>query len=78
MDIIVSCPHCNKPIVILELNCKIFRHAVLKESGNQINPHTSKVDCDELIKNDKIYGCGKPFRIIQDNNIYKAIDCDYI
>ncbi len=34
---IVLCPHCMEYIEILELNCKIFRHGVFKDSGKQIN-----------------------------------------
>jgi amino acid transporter len=30
----------------------------------QINPHSPKELCEYYIKNDLIYGCGKPFRII--------------
>jgi len=78
IDIIINCPHCNEPILIEELNCKIFRHGVLKSTNQQINPHLSKSECDNLILNDLIYGCGKPFIInIIDNN-YKVEICDYI
>ena len=39
-----------------------------------------KVLLDELagIKNDKIYGCGKPFRIEKNGQEYISIICDYI
>ena len=75
MNLIVNCPHCNDFIIIEELNCRIFRHATYKNSGLQINPHASKEECDQLIANDLIFGCGKPFRINDDNNIEI---CDYI
>ena len=67
---IFECPHCNLIIQVKksEINCKIFRHAVLKSSGQQINPHSPKNYCDELIKNNLVYGCAKPFRIKVDNN----------
>lgn len=78
MNIVVECPHCKYPVEILEINCAIFRHAVLKVTGVQINPHTSKIDCDKLVEEGRIYGCGKPFRIIKINNAYNAIICDYI
>ena len=45
-----------------ELGCKIFRHGYYKHSGSQIPPHAPKKLCDKLVEEDKIYGCGKPFR----------------
>lgn len=71
----LSCPHCDGTIQVNsnEINCGIFRHAVLKKTGKQVNPHLSKAECDKL--GDSIYGCGKPFRITQDLKIEK---CDYI
>jgi hypothetical protein len=72
---IFICPHCTGEILVHnnELNCRIFRHAVLK-NGNQINPHAPKEECERLIKNNEIYGCGKPFQVIGD----KAVECDYL
>ena len=74
--IIINCPHCNEYIFIYrnEINCAIFRHGIIKESFNQINPHAPKQQCDEYINNNQIYGCGKPFRIVND----KAVICEYI
>ena len=77
-NLIISCPHCSDPILIDQLNCKIFRHAVLKNNGKQINPHASKLECDNYITNNLIYGCGKPFIIIESENEYKVEICDYI
>lgn len=65
---IVKCPHCFCYIEILEVNCGIFRHGA-DENFNQIPPHAPKEICKK-----KVYGCGKPFKII--NN--EAIKCDYI
>jgi hypothetical protein len=79
IDLIVTCPHCNEFILIEKLNCKIFRHGILKETGIQINPHASKEDCDNYIKDNLIYGCGKPFLIIENKkNKFEAVICDYI
>jgi hypothetical protein len=76
MDInIIKCPHCEQYIEILELNCRIFRCGVYKQTGNQINSHLDEISCKELKKNDLIYGCGKPFKILQDNTIEI---CEYI
>ena len=78
MNNIVICPHCNEYVEILELNCKIFRHGILKSNNTQMNPHASEEECNFLIVNNLIYGCGKPFNIeIIDNN-YTPFKCDYI
>lgn len=77
--IIVQCPHCGCDVIIEQLNCKIFRHGVFKDSGKQINPHAPKIDCDMYIEKELIYGCGKPFIVLQQSdNSYKAEICDYI
>ena len=78
IEIIVSCPHCNNYVLIEQLNCKIFRHAILKSNNTQINPHTIKEECEYYIKNDLIYGCGKPFIIVENNNEFKTEICEYI
>lgn len=75
LDNIIECPHCNLKTIIIAINCGIFRCGILKANYEQINPHLSKIECDELKANDLIYGCGKPYRV-SDNNI--AIQCDYI
>ena len=75
---ILICPHCNDYIIITKINCGIFRHGVLKKNGKQINPHTSKEICEYYINNNLIYGCGKPFRIINDNDALKIEICDYV
>jgi hypothetical protein len=77
VNIILNCPHCNIPVLIEQLNCKIFRHGILKSNNIQINPHANKEECDYYINNDLIYGCGKPFRIIE-NNDFKIEICEYI
>ena len=74
-ELIINCPHCDQLIIIVELNCRIFRCGVLKLNGEQINPHSNKNICDDLTVNNLIYGCGKPF-LIDANN--KALICDYI
>jgi len=74
LNIVVNCPHCNDLIIIEQLNCKIFRHGVLKSNNTQIDPHMSKKDCDDYINNNLIYGCGKPFKIIEN----KTEICGYI
>ena len=50
----------------------------------QIDPHASKEICDNLVKNNEIYGCGKPFKLFYNrnptNNVvsFYAEICDYI
>lgn len=77
-----ECPHCDLLIEVEknEINCKIFRHAVLKDSGQQINPHASKIDCDNLFSKNLVYGCAKPFKILLNENgiPITAVICDYI
>ena len=78
INIIVTCPHCDDQIIIEQLNCKIFRHGILKSNNTQINPHANKEECDFYINNDLIYGCGKPFIIVENNNELKTEICEYI
>ena len=78
VNIIVNCPHCLMCIIIEELNCCIFRHGTLIESGKQIDPHSSMELCNYYVEQKKIYGCGKPFRIVIQNNEYVPVPCDYI
>lgn len=79
--IIVFCPSCSDPILILtdEIRCGIFRHGAMKNTGIQMDPHASKEVCDNLAKHKLIYGCGKPFRLNtgDEKNIVAEI-CDYI
>ena len=81
----VNCPHCNGSIIILhnEINCRIFRHGAYRENMQPIPPHASKVECDSLVAENRIVGCGKPFRVedgidASRNRILNAIICDYI
>ena len=75
---VVICPHCKESIIIEEINCAIFRHAVLKINNQQINTHSSKDICDSLIEKKLIYGCGKPFQLIKKDNKLEAVICEYI
>lgn len=83
---VFSCPHCLGSVVVhvSEVNCQIFRHAVLKNSGEQqviaqVNPHAPKEELKYLVENDLVYGCGRPFRMFQENGLWSYVDvCDYI
>lgn len=78
----LECPHCNGLIEIyeVEINCAIFRHGIFKDSGNQLNPHASKEECESAFTNALIIGCGKPFRLVKsiENNQIFLEKCDYI
>ena len=48
-----------------------------------IPPHAPKEECDRLVAENQIVGCGKPFRVedltdASGNRILIAIECDYI
>ncbi len=81
MDHTFTCLHCNEPFVVAhrEFNCRILRHGVFKHNLQPINPHSSKEECDKLVLNHSIYGCGKPLQIIDNSGGgYQVIICDYI
>lgn len=78
-EFLIECPHCNEYILIHEVNCAIFRHATYKLDGSQIDPHMSKKGCENLIERGLIYGCGKAFQLLKnDDGTFKAVVCDYI
>jgi hypothetical protein len=76
----IQCPHCFEWIQILELNCQIFRHGVFKHNFEQIPPHSTLSECTNWKEKDEIFGCGKPFCIVQDpiTQVYIAKICDYV
>ena len=78
MELIITCPHCLDYIIIEKINCGIFRHGVFIYSGKQIDSHANKQLCDDYITKKKIYGCGKPYQIVEEEGKYKTIICDYI
>jgi hypothetical protein len=77
MECIIKCPHCSDYIIINKINCGIFRHGIIIKTGKQINPHTNEKICNNYIKKKKIYGCGKPYKVIKEEGIFKALICDY-
>ena len=72
---IYQCPYsdCNIAIEIIEINCAIFRCGIYK-NGQQIEPHLPKEECDKLKRDNKIWGCGRPFKLV--NGI--LVRCEYI
>jgi hypothetical protein len=79
-SLIFECQWCDELIIVHknEINCGIFRHGVYKNSLEQINPHLNKLECDNLSLENKIYGCGKPFKIVREIDFYFIMKCDYI
>ena len=77
-ELVFICPHCENYLIMKKLNCGIFRHGVFIINNKQIDPHSSKEICDSYIKNNLIYGCGKPFRISNIDNKWEIEICDYI
>lgn len=84
---IFNCPHCDMFIEVEKnsVNCSIFRHAYFFTRTNgdivlteQLNPHAPKEVCEKLVKEGKIYGCGKPFRMEKNGNSYEIKICEYI
>lgn len=71
-----KCPHCKLKFVVYktEIGCQVFRHGVYKHNNEPINPHAPKDFCDQMVKEGKIWGCGKPFKY--DGKI--ATVCEYI
>jgi hypothetical protein len=76
---VFNCPHCSVEIIVAknELNCHIFRHAIYKNTYEQVNPHLPLLECQKLLDNDMVYGCCKPFEIINRDNKMFAVKCDY-
>ena len=79
-ELTLNCPHCYLPVLIQsnEINCAIFRHGTFKSNGKQMDPHTPKVKCDEYAEKGLIYGCGKPFKLVNIDGPITAVVCDYI
>ena len=60
-----SCPHCQGVVYLSpsEVNCAIFRHAVLIATGEGISPHAPKAECDALVAQGAVRGCAGPFKL---------------
>lgn len=68
-----SCPWCfqtgldSKVIVAeTELNCRRMIHGVFKQGGQPVPPHASRVECEQLLQQSLINGCGKALQITAD------------
>lgn len=76
--LLFECPHCSQLVQVLlqQINCKIFRHAVYKQNMVQVNPHMREEDCKKL--GDTVYGCTKPFQLVVMGDSFVVEKCEYI
>ncbi len=79
------CPHCFSliEVAVRGVRCGVFRCGVFQGSGKKrgrpIPPHLSREKCEELVRNNQIYGCAGPFRLIQTSPGEYAVEiCEYI
>ncbi|NDE17871.1 hypothetical protein EBZ80_23400 [bacterium] len=81
---VFNCVHCGAPFVIKEhdFNCRILRHGVMRADGRPINPHAPRAECERLVREGLIWGCGKPMRIVAGVGAggggWQVEECDYI
>jgi hypothetical protein len=84
---IFNCPQCGLYLEVekSQVNCEIFRHGFFYNQTpygihltSQMNPHASKNECDFLVRENKIIGCGKPFRMIKEADEYSVVECEYL
>lgn len=73
--LLIECPWCGGLVEVEKLNCGIFRHGIDKSSGQQLDPHAKMETIDLLRDKGNLIGCGKPFKLYENNNVEK---CDYI
>ena len=82
MDVELQCPHCAEYLIVntADMNCRIFRHAVMVATLAPIHPHASKGVCDALVAAGAVHGCAKPFRVVQTQpgGVFSTEICDYI
>jgi hypothetical protein len=90
----VQCPHCVAAgeeewktwieVDRKDFNCKIFRHGIMRypyvNAGIMVPmpPHASKRLCDELAAKGLIIGCGKPYRVVEQEGKVTAEVCGYV
>jgi hypothetical protein len=74
-----KCPYCEQEIIVdkKDLNCCIFRHAIYKHNYQQVDPHLTEYECKKLIEKNSVYGCCKPFEIINRNSKLYCVKCAY-
>lgn len=90
---IFQCPNCSDFVQVERYGvaCSIFRHLYYFTENNgrieltsQVDPHAPKELCENLLREGKVFGCGKPFKLKHIRNdvngvpVYIAEICDYI
>jgi hypothetical protein len=61
------------------IGCGIFRHAILRDTGQPINPHTPQQECERLVQLNLVRGCCQPFRFFLDTSGAPRVErCAYI
>ena len=69
----------SKPVKNSEAD---FEQAVVLNvnEGQQVNPHAPQAHCDRLAEKGLIWGCGKPFRLIRndENYVIYVTKCGYV
>jgi hypothetical protein len=74
---VLPCPHCQGGIEVIALNCGIFIHARRKDT-TEVDPHASRQECEQLLANNLIDGCGKALRIVKkESGEYELSPLDY-
>lgn len=75
-----QCPHCKMHIHIAwnDVRCRIFRCGVYSDTLIPIPPHSTKEYGDRLLKQNRVYGCTRPFQMIETNGTWHVSACDYI
>ena len=77
-----ACPHCGTSTEVnkRDVNCAIFRCGVWKAphpaAGQPINPHMPKHECEAV--SGQVFGCTKPFRLVDRGGQAWIEICDYI
>ena len=58
-----ECPYCFDVITVAQdaIACTIFRHGWYKNTNLPIPPHSSLVECNRLVREGLINGCGLPY-----------------
>ena len=73
---LIQCPSCNRPIEVLAVKCGIFRCGVYKKSQRQLGSHAKEEYVKRMLEQDKIYGCGNPFKV--DKKSHMVSKCGWI
>lgn len=73
------CPHCFGTVQVTqaEVACGIFRHGIMLENLEPMNPHADQATCESLVAEQKVRGCAKPFQLITATQPAQVRVCSY-